>query len=68
MYTSAWGFSVARFDRHGNARASTRGPGNRTGSTFFMCMNEPKQLTTARWSKAVQMYDEGRTANLFQLP
>ena len=23
---------------------SKRGPGNRTGSTFFICMNEPKQL------------------------
>ena len=29
-------FSVARFDKQGNAKASTRGTSNRTGSTFFV--------------------------------
>lgn len=28
-------FSVARFDYQGNAKALHRGPGKRTGSTFF---------------------------------
>ena len=29
-------FSVARFDKQGNAKASTRGTSDRTGSTFFL--------------------------------
>ena len=31
-------FCVARFDKLGNAKASTRGTGNRIGSTFFMLL------------------------------
>lgn len=32
-------FSVARFDRQGNAKAMIRGTGDRLGSTLF-CINE----------------------------
>ena len=36
IYILRGAFVVARFDKLGNAKASTRGTGNRTGSTFFM--------------------------------
>ena len=35
IFTLRGAFSVARFDNLGNAKASTRGTGSRTGSTLF---------------------------------
>lgn len=40
-------FTLLGFDNQGNARAFTSWTGQKNGSTFFMCMYEPKQLTTA---------------------
>lgn len=37
---SAWGFSVARFDNQGNAKAFMEETGNRTGSTLFLCLEK----------------------------
>ena len=50
IYILRGAFVVARFDKLGNAKASTRGTGNRTGSTFFMLLDvEPITNLAAFW-------------------